>query len=150
MKPLDGEMYKVDVETKAVAKVYATPSHNETHLFPDERFGLEESNSASDPAGPYRGVSSLGRGALEVFLQMRGVENAKALAAANSGKGFDIFVVTMDGRSRRQLTNISPSGAQAHQSVVSQDGKRIAFAVKGPSEGAAAYPVGLYVGTFGK
>jgi hypothetical protein len=150
MKSLNGEMYKVDLGTKALTRVYASPAHNETHLFPDERFGLEENNSASDPNGPYRGVSALGRGAIEVFLQMQGVANAKQLAEANSDKGFDIFVVTMDGASRRQLTNVSPSGAQAHQSVVSQDGRKIAFAVKGPKQGASAHPVGLYVGTFGQ
>jgi hypothetical protein len=40
-KTADSEMYKVDIATKAVSKVYATPAHNETHLFPDERYGLE-------------------------------------------------------------------------------------------------------------
>lgn len=149
-RTVDSEMYKVDIATKAVSKVYATPAHNETHLFPDERYGLEESNYASDPDGPYRGVSGLGQAGVEMILQMKGVANAKAVAAANSDKGFDIFVVTMDGKFRRPLTNISPSGAQAHQSIVSPDGRHIAFAVKGPKEGASAHPVGLYVGTFGK
>jgi|GEM_PF-206227 len=148
MRTLNGEMYKVDIQTKAVSKVYAAPAHNETHVFPDERFGLEESNAASDPAGPYRGVSGLSRGAVGTFLQMKGVTNAKELAATNSDKGFDIYVVTMDGASRRQLTNVSPSGAQAHQSVVSPDGKQIAFAIKASKTGQSPTPPGLYIGTF--
>jgi Tol biopolymer transport system component len=85
-----------------------------------------------------------------MVLQMKGVPNAKELAAANSDKGFDIFAITMDGKSRRPLTNISPSGAQAHQSIVSPDGRQIAFAVKSPKAGASPHPVGLYVGTFGE
>ena len=149
-KTADSEMYKVDIATRAVSKVYATPAHNETHLFPDERYGLEESNYLSDPNGPYRGVSGLGKSGVEMVLQMKGVPNAKEVAAANSDKGFDIFAITMDGKSRRPLTNISPSGAQAHQSIVSPDGRQIAFAVKGPKAGASPHPVGLYVGTFGK
>ena len=149
-RTVDSEMYKVDIATKAVSKVYASPAHNETHVFPDERYGLEEANHLSDPSGPYRGVSGLGRGGVEMILQMKGVPNAQDVAAANSDKGFDIFIVTMDGKQRRSLTNISPSGGQAHQSIVSPDGKHIAFAVKGPKEGKPLHPVGLYVGTFGK
>jgi hypothetical protein len=148
MRTLNGEMYKVDIQTKAVSKVYAAPAHNETHVFPDERFGLEESNAASDPSGPYRGISGLSRGTVEMMLKMSGVANAKELAATNADKGFDIYVVTMDGASRRQLTNVSPSGAQAHQSVVSPDGKQIAFAIKASKTGQSPTPPGLYIGTF--
>jgi len=148
MKTLNGEMYKVDIATGEVSRVYATPSHNETHLFPDERYGLEESNSHSDPDGPYRGVSALSRGTVEMFLKMRGEKDAATLAAANSEVGFDIFVITMDGTSRRALTNVSASGAQAHQSVVSPDGRRIAFAIKDPT-GKSGHAAGLYIGTFG-
>ena len=147
---LNGEMYKVDLHSGAVSKVYATLSHNETHLFPNEKYGLEESNLSSDPSGPYRGVSGLVPGGVEMILQTKGVQNAQELARANSDKGFDIFVITMDGAARRALTNVSPSGAQAHQSVVSPDGKKIAYAIKGPKTGVSQYPVGLYVGTFGK
>jgi hypothetical protein len=148
MRSLNGEMYKVDVKTRAVSKVYAAPAHNETHIFPDERFGLEESNAASDPAGPYRGISGLGRDSVESILKMTGVADARELAATNSDKGFDIYVVTMDGASRRQLTNVGPAGAQAHQSVVSPDGKKIAFAIKAPKTGKSPDAAGLYIGTF--
>ena len=146
---LDSEMYKVDIATKAVSKVYATPSHNETHVFPDERYGLEEANILSDPDGPYRGISGHPKAGVQQLLQMKGESRAAEIAAANSGKGFDIFVITMDGKSRRALTHVSPSGAQAHQSTVAPDGRRIAFAVKDP-DGKTGHPVGLYIGKFGK
>jgi len=149
LNTLDGEMYKVDIATKAITKIYASPAHNETHTFPDERFGLEESNLLSDPDGPYRGISGLGKGGLSFFMQMKGIPQAAQRAAENADKGFDLAVVTMDGQSRRQLTKLSPLGAQAHQSVASPDGRRIAYAVKDP-QGKSGQPVGLYVGTFGK
>ena len=149
MAALDSEMYKVDIATKAVSKVYATPSHNETHIFPDERYGLEEANIHSDPDGPYRGISGHIRPGVEQILRFKGESHAAEIAAANSGKGFDIFVITMDGKSRRALTNVSRSGAQAHQSTVSPDGRRIAFAIKDPS-GKSGHQAGLYIGTFGK
>lgn len=145
----DNEMYKVDIATKVVSKVYATPAHNETHLFPDERYGLEESNFLSDPDGPYRGVSALGKSGVEMILRMKGIPNASELAAANSDKGFDIYVVSMDGKSRRPLTRISQSGAQAHQSIVSPDGRQIAYAIK-DDKGGSGHDAGLYIGTFGK
>jgi dipeptidyl aminopeptidase/acylaminoacyl peptidase len=144
---LDSEMYKVDIATKAVCKVYATPSHNETHVFPDERYGLEEANIHSDPHGPYRGISAHIRPGVEQILRFAGKRDAAEIAAANSGKGFDIFVITMDGKSRRALTDVSPSGAQAHQSTVSPDGRRIAFAIKDPT-GKSRHSAGLYIGTF--
>jgi len=147
MDALDSEMYKVDIATKTVSKVYATPSHNETHVFPDERYGLEEANIHSDPDGPYRGISAHIKPGVEQILRFAGKSDAAEIAAANSGKGFDIFVITMDGKSRRALTNISRSGAQAHQSIVSPDGRRIAFAIKNPA-GKSAHVAGLYMGTF--
>ena len=149
MAALDSEMYKVDIATKAVSKVYATPSHNETHVFPDERYGLEEANIHSDPNGPYRGISAHIKPGVEQILRLTGRSNAAEIAAANSGKGFDIFVITMDGKSRRALTNVSPSGAQAHQSTVSPDGRRIAFAIKDPT-GKSGHSAGLYIGSFEK
>jgi hypothetical protein len=147
MDALDSEMYKVDIATKAMSKVYATPSHNETHVFPDERYGLEEANIHSDPDGPYRGISAHIKPGVEQILRFAGKSNAAEIAAANSGKGFDIFVITMDGKFRRALTNVSPWGAQAHQSIVSPDGRRIAFAIKNTT-GKSAHSAGLYIGTF--
>lgn len=144
---LDSEMYKVDIKTKAVSKVYAHPSHNETHVFPDERFGLEEANIHSDPDGPFRGISAHIKPGVEQMLRFAGKHDVERIAADNSGKGFDLFVITMDGKSRRALTNISSCGAQAHQSTVSPDGHRIAFAIKDPA-GKCGLAAGLYVGTF--
>ncbi len=149
MEALNSEMYKVDIATKAVSKVYATPSHNETHVFPDEHYGLEEANLFSDPDGPYRGITAHIRPGVEQILRVKGEPRAAEIAATHSGKGFDIFVITMDGKSRRALTHVSPSGAQAHQSAASPDGHRIAFAIKDPT-GKSGHPTGLYIGTFGK
>ena len=129
--PLDGEMFEVDLETGAVQRLYRDPSHNETHLFPDERFGLEESNRASDPNGPLRGVSGL------------------AASAPGVGGAFDLFVVALDGpRQIRRLTDVSDLGGQANQSVPAPDGRRIAFALDGPPSGPYAGKGGLYVGEF--
>lgn len=152
LKSLDSEMYKVDIASGAVSKVYATPSHNETHVFPDEQYGLEEANIHSDSDGPYRGISAHPRAGVEQILRFSGEAKAAEIAAANSGKGFDVFVITMDGKSRRALTNVSPSGAQAHQSIVSPDGLRIVFAMKAPA-GTSGQPgvlPGLYIGKFGR
>lgn len=149
MGPLDSEMYKVDIATKAVSKVYASPWHNETHVFPDERYGLEEANIHSHPEGRYRGISAHIRPGVEQILRFSGEKRAAEIAAENSHKSFDIFVITMDGKSRRALTNVSTSGAEAHQSTVSPDGRRIAFAIKDHS-GKSAHPAGLYIGTFGE
>jgi hypothetical protein len=129
--PLDGEMFEVDLTTGAARHVYEDPSHNETHLFPGERFGLEESNRASDPDGPVRGVSGL-----------------IAFAPAFGGP-FDLFVVALDGSNAvRRLTHVSNIGGQANQSVPAPDGRRVAFALEAPSSGPYAGMDGLYIGEF--
>lgn len=97
LKSLDSEMYKVDIASGAVSKVYATPSHNETHVFPYERYGLEEANIHSDPDGPYRWISAHPRAGVEQILRISGDAKAAEIAATHSGKGFDVFVITMDG-----------------------------------------------------
>src|SRR6185436_12340826 len=56
---LDSGMYEVDIASGRTREIAASPAHNETHVFPDETYGLEESNRASDPDGPLRGISSL-------------------------------------------------------------------------------------------
>ncbi len=128
---LDGEMFEVDLRTGAVRRLYEDPSHNETHLFPDGRFGLEESNRASDPDGPVRGVSGL-------FASAPGV-----------GGPFDLFVVALDGSNQiRRLTHVSDVGGQANQSVPAHDGRRVAFVLDAPSSGPYVGKGGLYVGEF--
>lgn len=128
---LNGEMFEVDLSTGVVRHLYQDPSHNETHLFPGEHFGLEESNRASDPDGPLRGVSGL-------IASVPGV-----------GGPFDLFVVALDGSdSLRRLTHVSDIGGQANQSVPAPDGRRIAFVLDAPSSGPYAGMDGLYVGEF--
>jgi hypothetical protein len=128
---IDGEMYEIDLDTGAVQHLYRDPSHNETHLFPGERFGLEESNRASDPDGPTRGVSGL------------------LAAAPGAGGPFDLFIVALDDSNRlRRLTHVSDIGGQASQSTPSPDGRRIAFVLQAPANGEFAGMSGLYVGDF--
>lgn len=135
--PADGEMYEVDLETGEVDYLYRDPSHNETHLLQGDRFGLEESNRASDPDGPARGVSGLFAGT--------------AGGPAGMGGPFDLFVVSLDDPSKvRRLTHISDLGGQANQSIPAPDGRRIAFVVAAPSEGPLAGQSGVYVGEFTK
>lgn len=121
--PLDGQMYQLDLKTGASTVLYEEPSWNETHLFPDERFGLEESNRASGP---------LPNDASRPF------------------PAFDLFVVALDGSDRvRRLTHLSDIGGQANQSAPAPDGRRIAFALAPPSSGPYVDKGGLYIGEFG-
>lgn len=128
---LNGEMFELDLATGATRYLYRDRSHNETHLFPDERFGLEESNRASDPNGLVRGLSGL-LGAVPLV-----------------GGPFDLFVVALDGSNQvRRLTNVSDIGGQANQSIPAPDGRRFAFVLQAPSSGPLAGLDGLYVGEF--
>ncbi|MEX2554224.1 MAG: hypothetical protein WEB06_01175 [Actinomycetota bacterium] len=128
---LDGEMFEIDVSTGAVRHLYQHPSHNETHLLPNERFGLEESNRASDPDGLLRGISGF----------IAGVPGV--------GGPFDLFVIALDGSNHvRRLTHVSDIGGQANQSVPAPDGRRVAFVLDAPSSGPHAGMGGLYVGEF--
>jgi len=145
---VNGEMYELDLSTGAPTNLYPNPWHNETHLFPDERFGLEESNRASDPNGPLRGVSGLPADVLAMVLPLFGVTHPPP-DASDAGRPFDLFVVAIDGSERvRRLTHVSDIGGQAHQSVPAPDGRRVAFALQAPSSGTFAGKAGLYVGEF--
>ncbi|MBS7671177.1 hypothetical protein [Croceicoccus gelatinilyticus] len=157
---LDGEMVEVDIASGKVTSLYSDPSHNETHLFADERFGLEESNRASDPQGQWRGLSSHGEGFM-AFMQRKVdwplpvPETLRSYAPAGPNAGFnrpfDLYVVDReDPSSPRRLTWFSDLGAEAHQSVISHDGKRFAFALKTREAVGFAGRAGLYVGTFGE
>lgn len=133
---LDGEMFEVDLDSGAVRRLYQDPSHNEAHLFPDERFALEESNRVSDPDGPLRGVSGL-------------LAGGGTGVAPGVGGAFDLFVVALDGSNElRRLTEVSDIGGQASQSVVAPDGHRVAFVLQAPASGPQAGMDGLYVGEF--
>ncbi len=133
---VNGEMFEVDLSTGAVRHLYQDPSHNETHLFRDERFGLEESNRISDPSGPLRGLSGLFAG-------------GGTGVAPGVGGAFDLFVVALDGSPQvRRLTQVSDIGGQASQSVPAPDGRRVAFVLDAPASGPYAGMDGLYIGEF--
>ena len=155
---MNGEMYEVDINSGALRNWSRNPVHDETHLFPDERFGLEESNRASDPSGSLRGVSSLpamGISAIGGWIGAK-VPSAKELAdyapfgpLRGAGRPFDLYVIALDGSGRlRRLTEVSHLGGNAHQSVPAADGRRIAFALQAPSTGPLAKRSGLYIGEF--
>jgi hypothetical protein len=145
---IDGEMYELELSTGALTKLYQSPWHNETHLLPVQRFGIEESNRASDPDGPFRGVSSLPAEFLALVLLLLGVEDPPT-EPLDAGRPFDLFLVAIDGSERvRRLTHVSDIGGQAHQSVPAPDGRRVAFALQAPSSGPFAGKPGLYVGQF--
>jgi hypothetical protein len=156
---LDSGMYEVDLDTGRTQALYVDPAHNETHLFPDERFGLEESNRDSDPAGPLRGVSGLDAAALRATARGLGVKvgSAEDLAAyarfgslRGVGRPFDLYVVKIGSPVRvRRLTHVSNLGGAAHQSVPAPDGRRIAFALETPETGPLRGRSGLYIGWFG-
>lgn len=159
-KGLNGEMYEVSLKTGSVRNLSNDPAHDETHLFPDERFGLEESNRASDPNGPLRGISSLNASGITAIAGMLGKSAASLGDLSNYAphgplKGverpFDIYVTSMNGEKRlRRLTEISHLGGNAHQSVVARDGRRIAFAMIAPPVGPYRNKGGLYIGHFGE
>jgi hypothetical protein len=156
---LDDEMVSVDLASGKIASLYRDPAHTETHLFADERYGLEESNRASDPDGFWRGISShpasfMGFMAKRVKMPLPSKDSLENYAPHGRLKGFDrpfdLYVVRLDGAAPpRRLTEISELGATAHQSVIARNG-RIAFAIAPRSSPELAGKGGLYVGTFAK
>lgn len=156
---MDGEMYKLNVNTGEVSPLYLDANHNETHLFPGDRFGLEESNRVSDPNGKWRGVSVHPGWSFEVImgdLLPEGFPEGEALhnySPYGDLKGFsrpfDLFVVDIENPSRvRQLTDVGKDGANAHQSVPGLDGRRIAYAIDPRASQVYSNKGGLYVGEF--
>lgn len=157
---LNGEMMAIDIATGKISPLYSDPWHNESHLFTDERFALEETNRASDPAGEWRGVSSHGAGifsSMKVWGMADRPDQARIDAYAPNGKlvglrrarPFDLFVVRIDGKSPpRRLTALSQTGAETHQSAPAPDGRRIAFAVDARGNPELEDMGGLYLGEF--
>jgi len=155
----DGDMFEGDIASHRIRPLYRDPAHTETHFFPDERYGLEEANRASDPAGEWRGISGHPAGMMgflktQVKRPLPSPESLKDYAPNGRLKGFDrpfdLFVVKVDGSAPpRQLTTFSALGANTHQSVVGPDPRKIAFAVDPRSSTEMAGRGGLYVGTFG-
>lgn len=155
----DGGMYLFDIASASVRWLYKDPAHNETHLFPDERYGLEESNRASDPDGAWAGISALDESAVQAFLQRAGQKAPAEAELANYAPGkylrglnrpFDLYVLDLQAPAEpRQLTDFSRYGANAHQSVPGPGGRRIAFAVDERCRPGFAGRGGLYIGNFG-
>jgi hypothetical protein len=142
-------MHMIELESGRMTRMPTDGYHNETHLFSDERFGLEESNRASDPSSPIRGLTGHPVWAVESILRRAGRADARELAQRYGGRKFDLFVNEWASGKRRRLTFVSDIGGEAHQSSPSRDGRRIAFAMIAPPTGAYAGKGGLYVGTFG-
>jgi hypothetical protein len=157
----NGEMYEVDIASGTVHPLYTDPAHNETHLFPDERYGLEESNRVSDPSGYWRGISAFPAEVIPwvlpgLHMKVPTEEELSNYAPNGNLKGFkrpfDLFVVAIDGLGsvkRRQLTDVSRFGAEAHQSAPAPDGRHIAFAIDERCSDQFAGKTGLYIGEFG-
>lgn len=146
-RPFNG-MYKLDIATGKTSPMPTDAQHNETHSFPNVHYGLEETNRASDPSSPYRGVSGHRPHLLSFLLKQQGVADAEAVAQKYGGKIFDLYVLDWQTGKRRQLTNVSRGGAEAHQSTLARDGQHIAFSLQGRSSREYAGKDGLYIGTF--
>lgn len=148
-RTLESAMYRFSLADSSLVRQPSDGAHNETHLFPDGRHGLEESNRASDPDGPVRGVSALAVSTVTLLLKAGGKEG-RIDPVANADKPFDLYVTVADGsRKPRRLTFFSDRGGAAHQSTPAPDGRRIAYAVRAPAEGPLAGQSGLYVAAFG-
>ena len=141
-------MYKLHLQSGRLSKLPGDGAHSEFHLFPDERYGLEESNRVSDPSSSIRGISSQSVGTTAHVLKLSGRADARDLAERHAGRPFDLFVRSLADNRIRRLTHVSDLGGQAHQSSPSRDGSRIVFAMQAPKSGPFAGKPGIYVGTF--
>lgn len=148
--PPRAAMYKLNIANGEVTAMPHDGQQNETHSFPDLRYGLEESNRASDPSGPYRGFSGNRPWAFTWGLDLLGIPNAKALGERYGGKTFDLYVLDWQTGKRRRLTNVSDIGGQAHQSSPARNGRQVVFTMEAPKTGPYAGKGGLYIGTFRK
>lgn len=155
---LDTEMFRVDVVTGHVVNISRDPHQNEFHILPDERFGLEDSNRASDPSGSMRGGSG---NPAQMILEWTPAIGFKApsprelynYAPYGQLKGvyrpFDVYIFPLNGKDKpRRLTHFSEHGVNAHQSSSSRDGRRIAYSVDSRSNDEFATVQGLYLGEF--
>jgi hypothetical protein len=142
-------MYTLDLQSGNIARLPTDGAHSETHIFPDDRYGLQESNRASDTSSPIRGLTGHPVFGVEALLKRAGRHDAKELAERYGGRGFDLFAHHLVNNKYRRLTFVSDLGGQAHQSSPSRDGRRIVFAMIAPRSGPFAGKGGIYVGTFG-
>lgn len=146
-RPFNG-MYKADIATGKMTAMPTDAQHNETHSFPDVRFGLEESNRASDPSGEFRGMSGHRAAVLARLLEADGEKDAEALGARFGGKPFELYVIDWNTGKRRRLTYANDHGGEAHQSSPARDGRHIAYSIRDMDGGSYTGAKGLYVGTF--
>jgi len=146
-RPYNG-MYKADIATGAIQAMPTDGQHNETHSFPDVRYGLEESNRASDPNGPYRGMSGHRADALALLLGYDGEADAKSLGSRFGGKPVDLYVTDWETGKKRRLTAVGERGGEAHQSTPARDGKHIAFSIRDADGRTYAGEKGIFVGVF--
>jgi hypothetical protein len=155
---LDAEMYKVDIASGRLTNISQDPHMNETHILPDERFGLEEANRDSDPDGPLRGISGTGSASIRRFSAILGVrvpteQELVEYAPYGPLKGvrrpFDIYIARLDRTAApRRLTYVSHLGGGANQSSVAGDGRRIAYSISARGVTSLHAAQGLYVGEF--
>jgi hypothetical protein len=141
-------MYKISLSNGRLTRMPTDGQHNETHVFPDMRYGLEESNRASDSTSPIRGISAHPKAVATLLMTHNGVPNAAQLGERYGGRTFDLFVIHWKTGQRRRLTDVSNLGGQAHQSSTARNGRQIVFEMMAPKSGPFAGKDGLYVGTF--
>ena len=146
-RPVNG-MYKISLANGELTPMPRDGQHIETHVFPDTRYGLEESNRASDPASPMRGMSAHPKEIARMLATYSGVPYANKLAEKYAGRTFDLYVVDLQSGERRRLTHVSDLGGQAHQSSTARDGQHIIFKMMAPNSGPFAGKSGLYLGAF--
>lgn len=146
-RPVNG-MHKISLADGALAPMPTDGQHIETHVFPNTRFGLEESNRASDPSSPMRGMSGHPKAIAKLLAEYSGVPQAAELSERFAGRTFDLYVVDLHTGARRRLTNVSHLGGQAHQSSTARNGTQIVFEMMAPDSGPFAGKGGLYLGTF--
>lgn len=145
---LTSAMVKVDIATGKMTPMPTDGQHNETHSFPDVRFGLEESNRASDPSSPYRGMTGHRAGGLASMLKGAGLANADALGQQYGGKPFDLYVHDWNTGKRRRLTQMFEIGGEAHQSSPARDGTHIAYVNRPAVNRTFTGQSGIFIGTF--
>lgn len=145
--PVNG-MYKISLTDGRLTPTPSDGQHIETHVFPDLRHGLEESNRASDPTSPFRGMSAHPKPVAKILATHSAVPDAAALSERYAGRTFDLYIVDLKSGQRRRLTKVSELGGQAHQSSTARDGIHIIFEMMAPDSGPFVGQSGLYLGTF--
>jgi len=146
-RPYNG-MYKLDIATGKATTLQTDAQHNETHSFPNLRYGLEESNRASDPSGPYCGMSGHRSWVFASLLSSKSPEEARVIGEKYGNKPFDLYLLDWETGKRRRLTKTNEEGGEAHQSTPARDGRHVAFSIRPAINAKYAGKTGLFLGTF--